>query len=138
MKFTLLYDVLKSQKEYVFNRDIPQWSCLCELCEDVTFLATGVNRILKYKLPLPLHDMAETFSCSSTRHCMYDACCKICSSIDINILDNMEIIESPNEDSTSSDDDYHDDQSDQPKMSVRFYEWGKSDERKITNISRNL
>ena len=50
----------------------------------------------------------------------------------------MEIIESPNEDSTSSDDDYHDDQSDQPKMSVRFYEWGKSDERKITNISRNL
>ena len=89
-------------------------------------------------MPLPLHDMVETFSCSSTRHCMYDACCKICSSIDINILDNMEIIESPNEDSTSGDDDYHDDQFDQPKMWVRFYELGKSDERKITNISWNL
>ena len=31
LKFALLYDVLKLQKVYVFNRDIPQWSYLCEL-----------------------------------------------------------------------------------------------------------
>ena len=52
--------------------------------------------------------------------------------------DNMEKIESRNEDSTDNDDDYHGDQSDQPKKSVRLYEWGKSDEGKITKISWNL
>ena len=50
----------------------------------------------------------------------------------------MEIIESPNEDSTDNDDYYHDDQSDQPKKPVRFCEWGKSNKGKITQISRNL
>ena len=58
---------------------------------------------------------------------MYDACCEICPYINRNIPDNMEIIESSNEDSTDNDDDYHDNQSDQPKKLARFYEWGKSD-----------
>ena len=44
----------------------------------------------------------------------------------------MEIIESPNEDSTDNDDYYHDDQSDQPKKPVRFCEWDKSNKGKIT------
>ena len=90
LKCALLYDVLKLHKEYVFNRDIPQWSCLCELCENVTLLATGVNKVLKDKLPTSPHDIVEKFSCRSTRHCMYDACCEVCSSIDVNIPDNME------------------------------------------------
>ena len=51
LKFALLYDVLKLHKEYIFNRDIPQWFCLCELCENVTLLSTGVNKVLKDKLP---------------------------------------------------------------------------------------
>ena len=137
LKFALLY-VLKLHKEYVFNEDIPQWSCLCELCENVTLLATGVNKVLKDKLPTLPHDIVGKFSCSSTRHCMYDACCGICSSFDMNIPDTMEIIERPNENPNENDDDYHDDQSDQPKKSVRFYKWEKSYEGKITKISRNL
>ena len=52
LKFALLYDVLKLRKECVFNREIPQLSCLCELCENVTLLATGVNKVLKDKLPM--------------------------------------------------------------------------------------
>ena len=52
LKFAFLYDVLKLHKEYVFNEDIPQWSCLCELCENETLLATGVNKVLKDKLPM--------------------------------------------------------------------------------------
>ena len=128
LSFALLYDVLKLHKEYVFNRGIPQWSCLFELCENVNFLATGVNKVLKDKFPTSAHDIVEKFSCSSTRHGMYDACCEMCSSIETNIPDNMEIIESPNQDSTDNDNDYHDDQSNQPKRSVRFYKcWGKSD-----------
>ena len=115
LKFALLYDVLKLRKECVFNREIPQLSCLCELCENVTLLATGVNKVLKDKLPTSPHNIVEKFSCSSTRHSMYDACCEICSSIDINIPDNMEIIESQNEGSNENDDDYHDNHSDQSK-----------------------
>ena len=81
----------------------------------MTLLATGVNKVLKDKLPTSPHDIVEKFSCSSTRHCMYDACCEICSSIDINIPDNMEIIESQNEGSNENDDDYHGNHSDQSK-----------------------
>ena len=33
LKFGLLYSFLKSQKQYIFNQNIPQWSCLCEICE---------------------------------------------------------------------------------------------------------
>ena len=137
-KFALLFDVLKLHKEYVFNRDIHQWFCLCELCENVTVLATGVNKVLKDKLPTSPHDIVEKFSCSGTRHCMYGACCENCSSIDINIPDIMEIMESQNEVSTNNDNDFHDDQSDQPRNSVTFYKWGKSDEEKIKKVSRNL
>ena len=109
MKIALPYDVLKLHKEYVFNRDIPQWSCLCELCQNVILLATSVYKVLKDKLATSHHDIVEKFSCSSSKHCMHDACCEICSSIDINILDNMEITESQNEGSTDNNDDYHDD-----------------------------
>ena len=108
------------------------------LCEDVTLLATGVNKVLKDKLPTLPHDIVEKFSCSSTRHCMYDACCGICSSFDMNIPDTLEIIERLNENPNENDHDYHDDQSDQPKKSVRFYKLEKFYEGKITKISRNL
>ena len=84
------------------------------------------------------HDIKEKLSCSSTLHCMYNGCCETYSSIDINIPDNMEIIEKPNEDWTGNEDNYHEDQSDQPKKSVRFYEWDNPDEGKITKISQNL
>ena len=96
----------------------------------------SVNKVLKDKLSP--HDIVEKFSCSNTRHYMYDASCEICSSVDINILDNMEKIDSPNEDSVDNDDHYHDSQSDQPEKSVRFYEWGKPNEGKFTKISWNL
>ena len=104
----------------------------------MTLLATGVNNVLKDKLPTSPHDIVKKFSCSSSTPCMQDACCEICLSIDINIPDNMKVTESHSKDSTDKDDDYHDDRSDQPKKSVRFYKWSTSDEGKITKISRNL
>ena len=47
----------------------------------------------------------------------------------------MEIIENPNKDSTDNDGNYHGDQSDQPKKSVRLYEWGKSDRSRSASAS---
>ena len=64
LKFTLLYEFLKDHKEYIFNRDIPQWSCLCEVCENVSLLTNGINKLLPSKVPTTLHDIVEEFSCS--------------------------------------------------------------------------
>ena len=39
ISFTLLYNFIKTQKQLIYNRDIPQSSCLCEVCENVCLLA---------------------------------------------------------------------------------------------------
>ena len=114
-KFALLYDVWNYKKN-MYLIGIPQWSCLYQLCENVTFLATGVNKVLKNNCQCHLMIKWMYDVCTLYVH----TCCEICFSIDINIPDNIEIIESPNEDSTNNDDDHHDNQSDQPKKSVRL------------------
>ena len=51
-------------------------SYLCEFCENVTLFANGVNKVLKDKFPTSPHDIVETFSCSSTRHYIYELAAK--------------------------------------------------------------
>ena len=31
-------------REYVYNRDIPQSSCLCEICDNLCFVAKVLNK----------------------------------------------------------------------------------------------
>ena len=38
-----LYKFLKQHEEFVFNKDIPQASCLREICENLTFLAKSIS-----------------------------------------------------------------------------------------------
>ena len=44
IKFHQLYEYIKSNMEYVYNRDIPQSFCLCEICENVCFVAKAFNK----------------------------------------------------------------------------------------------
>ena len=37
IKFHSLYEYIKRNREYVYNKDIPQLSCLCEICEKCLF-----------------------------------------------------------------------------------------------------
>ena len=37
IKVHQLYEYIKSIREYVYNRDIPQSTCLCEICENVCY-----------------------------------------------------------------------------------------------------
>ena len=68
LKFSQLYDFLKRHKEHVCNSNIPHLSCLCEICENTSLLAKGLNRQkrkLQEKLPTRPHDLVEMFSCNS-------------------------------------------------------------------------
>ena len=43
LTFSQLYDFLKAHKEYSYNKNIPHGSCLCDICENCTLLAKGLN-----------------------------------------------------------------------------------------------
>ena len=69
--FCQLYDVFNHNKQYMFNRKISQWACLCEICENALFLDDGINKTL-----FP-HKPVATFSYSDTEDCMigeYNKC----------------------------------------------------------------
>ena len=60
IKFHQLYEYIKSNREYVYNRDIPQSSCLCEICENVCFVAKTLNKIKSCNMvPTDPHSLAE-------------------------------------------------------------------------------
>ena len=81
MTFRQLYDLLKHHKRYVFNRKIPQWSCLCEIYENAIFLVNGINKKLfpECRLPQTTHELVVKFSCNNTEDRMTGKC-EVCSS----------------------------------------------------------
>ena len=70
----MLYEYIKSNREYVYNRDILQSSCLCEICENVCFVAKALNKKIKScnMMPTDPNSIAEKYTCdSSSRACMF-------------------------------------------------------------------
>ena len=64
-------------KELVYNSDIPQSSCLCEVCENASLLANGINPSLKSsdKLLSTPPNLVEIHTCDSTSNgCMLGNC----------------------------------------------------------------
>ena len=80
LEFSLMYDFLKTRKQYIYNKDIPHASCLCEICENVCLLAKGISKSLKNDgLPVNPHDIVEEYACdTSSRSCMFGECI-VCS-----------------------------------------------------------
>ena len=73
LTFRQMYEMIKVHKKYVSNRDIPQSTCLCDICENSVYLVKGINIKLPKDMQLPTnpHDLVETFSCvSSFSDCM--------------------------------------------------------------------
>ena len=64
----------RATKQCVCYRDMPEPSCLCEVCKNACLVAKGINKSLKLKLPHNLHDLVERFSCSRVSHCMNSKC----------------------------------------------------------------
>ena len=67
-----MYNFLKMDKEVAYNSDIPHSSCLCEVSENVSLLAKGLNSILNSSdiLSPTAHehtcDLAQRIACLET------------------------------------------------------------------------
>ena len=73
--FSSSYNYIKFQKHLIYNRDIPQGSCLCEVCENACLLAKGINNSRNIHLPINPHDMVQKYACNSdSKLCMYENC----------------------------------------------------------------
>ena len=76
--FSQLYNFIRSHKEYVYNKNIPLGSCLCDICENLCLLVNGINKMIKDKdmiLPSNPHDLVETFCCdTASKDCMLSTC----------------------------------------------------------------
>ena len=74
LKFCQLYKFLKEHKEFIFIRDVPQTTCLCEICENVVFVTKVLIQNLKSlrQVLVNPHNIVEYYSCdSSSSFCMY-------------------------------------------------------------------
>ena len=98
--FSQLYEFIKSNKEYIYNKSIPHSTCLCEICEKAVFFMKGLNNWLPNgsQMPISPHDIIERFSCdSSSGGCMHSNCDE-CSShqgdeiIDEGQFDNASLV----------------------------------------------
>ena len=78
LTFSQLYDFVQLRKEHTFNSNIRHTSCLCEVCEDFSLLAKGLNnrkRISQEKFPTNPYDLVDKFSCNSDEgNCILAKC----------------------------------------------------------------
>ena len=71
LTFRQLYHFIKSRKQFVYNRDIPQASCLCEICENMVYLAKSIASRVKMNYHANPHSLVETYSCdTASENCM--------------------------------------------------------------------
>ena len=75
-----LYEYIKSNRKYGYDRGLPQSSCLCEICKNVCFVAKSLNKKIKSctMVQTDPHSLGEKYTCdSSSRTCMFseNECC---------------------------------------------------------------
>ena len=80
--FHQLYELIKANKQYICNKNIPHSTCLCKICENTVVFMQGLNKSLPKELNVPSnpHDIVEKFSCdSNNQHCVNSECnnCKL-------------------------------------------------------------
>ena len=130
LTFRQLYDILKRNKQYIFNKKIPQWSCLCEICENAVFLVKGLNKKLfpECRLPETVNELVAKFSCSDAADCMTSQCDE-CSSTQIETNHfNAELV--LDADSSADDSSDNENEVDRTNDSVSFFEWARAEDNK--------
>ena len=67
LSFSQMYNFLKMHKEVAYSSDIPLSSCLCEVCENASLLAKGINSGCKSSdiLSPTAHDLVKTHTYDS-------------------------------------------------------------------------
>ena len=60
LTFTLFYRFVKMHQECIFNKKIPHYTCLCEVCENVVLMSKGMGHACKTKtIPTDPHTIVE-------------------------------------------------------------------------------
>ena len=73
--FSLLYNFIRNHQQFIYNQNIPQGPCLCEVRESSFLLAKGINKCAKADLPTNTHDIVEENCCDFTNDdCMLGSC----------------------------------------------------------------
>ena len=132
LTFRQLYDLLKRNKQCIFNRKIPQWSCLYEICENAIFLANGLNKKLfpECRLPVTIYELVGKFSCTDDENCMTGKCDK-CSSTKLTSDDFNATSDS---DLTSPDDASDVEEECGSEGEISYYEWARYDNNKLQKV----
>ena len=87
LTFRQLYAFLKSRKELVLIRAIPQSSCLWEICKNILLLSKGIALSAKIALANNVQSLIEDFSCNTqSTECMHSTCVN-CSDLALNMDD---------------------------------------------------
>ena len=63
LSFHQLYELINPNKQYIYNKNIPHATSLCQICENAVFFMQGLNKSLPKELNLPSnpHDIVEKF-----------------------------------------------------------------------------
>ena len=72
LSFSLFYRFLKVHKQYIYNSKIPHNTCLCEICENASFLGKGLdNGSKRVQIPTDPRGIVERYSCDDeAKDCM--------------------------------------------------------------------
>ena len=88
LSFRQLNEFLMGHKELVCNDQIPQSSCLYELCENAILLAKGINSSLRSKiLATNVHDLVEANACDSSQLICMVGECELCLTSKLSLSD---------------------------------------------------
>ena len=85
--FRQLYTFIKMHKQYIFNKDTPHWSCMCEICENMLLLMKGMNTKLKSQINLEVYDICKRFECTNLSDDCMSAQCDECKDSGLKSLD---------------------------------------------------
>ena len=128
--FAVFYRFMKRHKQFVYQRDIPETSCLCEVYENAAMMAKALRKE-KSGHPTNAHDIVEKYSCDSNDpKCMKDICEE---------CEPTKIIDSLDADSSTESSDGHvnEPSDDDEPDSFSFKQWIRQD-KKIKKVMKNL
>jgi len=135
LSFSLFYKFIKARKQYIFNNKIPQYTCLCEVCENAVLLSKGLDLACKKKaIPTNPHLIVEEYTCSSdNKSCMSSDCedCKYHGLIYEDFVkddDQSDNSDGPQPQSNSDSDD------DNSSVVCRYYKWMKGADGYLAKI----
>ena len=94
LKFLTIYRYVRSKKEYIIQRNIPDVDCLCPVCESLELLCEAVSNCKgneTLKVATKCHEIITKIGCEQLKEDRCNNTCK-CPSLDLEGLNDIEEI----------------------------------------------